>query len=306
MNDRLLVVGGTGFIGRNLVLRALKYDFNIVVLSLHKPSNEKMIEGVDYIQMDLSQSSMCNKDMLGGPFDYVVNLLGYVNHDKFLEGGRKVIQDHFEGLLNLLQLLEWSELKKFIQIGSSDEYGNNPAPQKENMRESPISSYSLSKVSCSHFLQMLHRTEEFPVVIFRLFLTYGPEQDNKRFIPQVIKGLMSDAGFPTSMGHQLRDFCYVDDIVEGILESFTNNKINGEVINLASGSPVKVDYIIKLIQKKLGKGNPQFGGLLYRKGENMELYADISKANSILNWKPTTPLEDGIDKTIEFYLTQLS
>jgi len=305
MRERLLVVGGTGFIGRNLVLNAIKHDLEIVVISLQKPSNSKMVEGVKYIQLDLTQSDL-KKESLGGSFEYVVNLSGYIDHCKFLEGGREMIKAHFDVVLNLIQLLDWVKLKRFIQIGSSDEYGNHSAPQNESLREMPISPYSLGKVASSQFLQMLHRTQGFPAVIVRLFLTYGPGQDNKRFLPQIIQGCLSDGDFPTSAGEQLRDFCYVDDIVKGIISAFYNEKVNGEIINLASGDPIRIRDVVLLIKKKLGRGNPQFGVFPYRQGENMALYANISKARKILDWEPIVSFEEGIDKLIDDYLSQIS
>ena len=300
-----MVVGGTGFIGRHIVINAAKYNFKTTVLSLNKPSSKNTIEGVNYIQINLSQTRLSHKKKIGGPYDYVINLLGYIDHSKFNEGGKGVIENHYVGLLNLIEILDLSRLKNFIQIGSSDEYGNNKAPQNEEMRELPISSYSLSKLNSSQFLQMLNRTENFPVVIFRLFLTYGPGQDDQRLVPQVIKGLLSNDKFQTSMGDQLRDFCYVDDIVKGVLEALKNPKADGEIINLASGNPVPVNYIVKLIKNKLGRGRPEFGKISYREGENMELYADITKAKKILKWIPTTSLEEGIDKTIKHYIASL-
>ena len=96
------------------------------------------------------------------------------------------------------------------------EYGNNEAPQIENQREDPISSYSCAKVAATYFLQMLHKTENFPVVILRPFLIYGPQQNDKRFIPQVIKGCLEKKEFPTSKGLQIRDFCFIGDFVGSI------------------------------------------------------------------------------------------
>ena len=122
----------------------------------------------------------------------------------------------------------------------------------------------------------------------RLFLTYGPGQDNKRFFPQIIQGCLSGDPFPTSAGEQLRDFCYVDDIAQGILTALTNEQVNGEIINLASGNPVAIRDAIELIQTTLGKGTPEFGKVPYRAGENMALYADVSKAKKILGWEPTS------------------
>jgi nucleoside-diphosphate-sugar epimerase len=151
---------------------------------------------------------------------------------------------------------------------------------------------------------MLHRTQGFPAVILRLFLTYGPGQDNRRFFPQIIQGCLLDDPFPTSAGDQLRDFCYVDDIAQGILAALTNDQVDGEIINLASGSPVAIRDAIELIQKTLGRGVPEFGKVPYRVGENMALYADISKANRILDWKPLVTLEEGIERTIDEYFAR--
>ena len=102
MDHRLLIVGGTGFIGRNLILNALEKGLNIVVLSLNKPSNQQKIEGVDYLQMDITKPIQTSNQLTETPFDYVVNLSGYIDHCRFLEGGRKLIKAHFEGVQNLL------------------------------------------------------------------------------------------------------------------------------------------------------------------------------------------------------------
>ena len=135
-----------------------------------------------------------------------------------------MIDAHFRGLQNILEVLPRSRLKRFVQIGSSDEYGDAAAPQHEKLREAPISPYSLAKVACTHFLQMLHRTENFPGVTLRLFLTYGPGQDSKRFLPQIIRGCLDDRAFPASEGEQIRDFCNVHDTVLADLESLECSK----------------------------------------------------------------------------------
>ena len=197
--------------------------------------------------------------------------------------------------------MDWSTLKRFVQIGSSDEYGCLPAPQSENMRESPISSYSFGKLAATNLLQMLWRTEKLPVVILRLFLVYGEGQNDERFFPQIIKNCLLDKKFPTSEGKQLRDFSHVDDITNGILKTLNINEVNGEIINLASGVPISILEVIKNIQKFIGSGRPDFGKISYRVGENMALFADISKAKKLLDWSPKTGLEEGIKKTINHF-----
>jgi len=305
MLKRLLIAGGTGFIGRNLALSAVKDKYSVTVLSLNIPVVEKKIEGVEYLQADITNLSELQKQLQGLHFEYVVNLSGYIDHRGFLEGGRAVIDAHFVGVQNLLQVIDWDKLKRFVQIGSSDEYGNLLAPQSEEMREEPISPYSLGKIASTQLLQMLYRTEKLPAVILRLFLVYGPGQDNKRFLPQIIKGCLFNARFPVSAGEQLRDFCYIDDITEGIMRALVNDKVNGEVINLASGNPVEIREVVKQVQKTVGQGDPEFGKISYRVGENMSLYADISKANMLLEWSSSVTLEQGIEKTVNYYRKEI-
>jgi nucleoside-diphosphate-sugar epimerase len=233
-------------------------------------------------------------------FEYVVNCGGYIDHTLYFRGGRSVCDTHFRGVLNLAEALDRDVLQAFVNIGSSDEYGNTPAPQVETQREAPISPYSLGKVAATHFLQMLYRTEKFPATVLRLFLSYGPGQDDRRFLPQVIVGCLEDQSFPTSRGEQLRDFCFVEDVADAVMATLVRPTARGEVINIASGQPVSVRQMIETIHQRIGRGKPQFGALDYRPGENMELYADISKARTLLGWEPQVPLGVGLDKTIQW------
>ena len=241
------------------------------------------------------------KKYLEENFDYVVNLGGYINHQLFKDGGRALIKTHFNSLQNLVEVLPRHRLKRFVQIGSSDEYGNAPAPQHEDQREQAISPYSLAKTASTHFLQMLNRTENFPSVIIRLFLTYGPCQDSSRFLPQIIRGCLDDTVFPTSRGDQLRDFCYVDDTVRAILHALTHPEVDGNVFNVASGEGVAIRTMIKKVCQLTGTGKPRFGEVPYRTGENMTLYGDISKTKRILSWEPMISMDDGLKHTIDFF-----
>ena len=269
-------------------------------VSLNPPTVIRFVNDVEYLHLDLTDRLLVKKS-LGEDFDYVVNLGGYINHQLFRHGGRDLIETHFTALQNLLEVLPRRKLKRFVQIGSSDEYGNAPAPQHEELREQPISPYSLAKSAGTQFLQMLHRTEDFPAVTLRLFLTYGPGQASNRFLPQIIRGCLDDETFPTSAGQQLRDFCYVDDTVSAITKALTQSEVEGGVFNVASGEAVTIRTMIEKVCVLTGSGKPQFGEIAYRPGENMALYGDISKVRSILDWEPTISLGDGLKKTILFF-----
>jgi nucleoside-diphosphate-sugar epimerase len=296
---KLLVVGGTGFIGRHIVKKALDLGFNTISLSKRNLNEKEKIKGVKYIVADITNNKNLINNLDGKVFDYVINCGGYINHSNYSKDGIKVFDTHFNGVKNLIDCLEKNQIKRFIQLGSSDEYGNNLAPQNENQKEEPFSMYSCAKVASNYFLQTLHKTENFPCVILRPFLVYGPYQGKDRFIPQIILGCIKDKKFSTSEGMQLRDFLFIDDFVDVVFMTLKNKNVLGEIINISSGIPVSIKKVINLIVDCLNSGQPQFGKIKYRDGENMQLYSDISKAKTLLNWEPKVDLETGILKTIE-------
>jgi nucleoside-diphosphate-sugar epimerase len=146
---------------------------------------------------------------------------------------------------------------------------------------------------------MLFRTEGLPATTLRLFLTYGPGQDERRFVPQVIRGCLGRESFPASRGEQLRDFCFVQDTVEAVFAACLTPAARGEVINVASGQPVTIRHVVETIQRLVGGGCAEFGRIAYRPGENMALYADIAKARSLLGWEPRVSLAEGLAITAQ-------
>ena len=262
----------------------------------------ELIKGVRYIQVDILNRTKLKKVFKDLSPNYIVNLCGYVDHRDFMNGGRNVIDTHFSGLQNILEVIDWNILKKFVQIGSSEEYGSQPAPQNESMQDEPLSPYSFAKVSSTNLLKMLYKTHKLPIVVLRLFLVYGPNQEKNRFLPQVIYGCMSKKSFPVSEGKQIRDFCYIEDVVSAILLTLDNDKILGEVLNIASGKAITIKKVVSMVNESIGYGQPDFGLISYRKNESMDLHANIDKANRLLNWKPVVSIKEGLDKTISSYI----
>ena len=301
MKEKILILGGNGFIGIHLIKKLSNIGFECFSLSLNKVDEKNKENKVHYLNADISDYSELSKVIGQNKYDYVINLSGYVDHRNLSNGGIHVLNSHFGGLLNLLRVIDLNYVKKIIQIGSSDEYGTINSPQNEAMREEPISPYSLGKLACTNLLRMLYVSEKLPVVILRLFLVYGEGQGFNRFLPQIIKGCLKNEAFPTSEGNQIRDFCYVSDIVDGIIASIKSEQVNGHILNLASGKPIKIKNVIRKVVDIVGSGNPRFGEIKYRSKENLSLYADISKAQELISWKPKIDLNLGLKKTIDYY-----
>ena len=294
----VLVVGGEGFIGQHLVSKLCNLKSCVVSIGTKVHSGTKAHK---YLSVDVRDKDKLGILLKDFDFEYIFNFCGYINHAPYCKNGRDVIDVHFIGLLNLLDQVCGSQLKCFVNVGSSDEYGSNASPQNESMREDAISPYSVAKVAGTQLIQALAKTENFPGVVVRPFLVYGPGQNMSRFLPQVISGCLEDLDFPVSKGEQLRDFCFIEDIIDGIWLAATKRGALGEVINLASGNPTSIRSIIEEIVNLIGSGRPQWGKLNYRIGENMELYADITKAKKILKWKPKITMKEGLKEAIDFY-----
>ena len=103
------------------------------------------------------------------------------------------------------------------------------------------------------------------------------------------------------MGEQIRDYLYIKDFNSALIKALNNKNAYGEIINVASGIPISIREVIETVKEIIGKGKPIFGGLDYRKGESMELYANIDKAKRILDWEPKYEFKDTLEKVIDWY-----
>tara|TARA_Y100000590_G_scaffold409430_1_gene501605 strand:- start:3232 stop:4152 length:921 start_codon:yes stop_codon:yes gene_type:complete len=298
-SNNILIVGGTGFIGYHLAKKCLAKGWNVTSISSRKPKKKRYLPKAKYIICDISKKKLL-KRKIKNSFKYVVNLGGYVDHSS----KRKTFQSHYIGCKNLAEIFLKKMPKAFVQMGSSVEYGRLKSPQKENLKcnlKSIQSVYGKAKLKSSIYLINLFKRNKFPSTILRLYLAYGPRQDINRFLPIIIKACIKNQKFSCSEGIQLRDFVYVDDVVNAILKSLINKKARGQIINLGSGKPKKIKNIIQTVNRTLKGGEPQFGKIKLRKDEILELYPNIKKAKKIINWKPKTSFEKGLTKTIKYY-----
>ena len=299
MTKKILITGGTGFIGYHLAKKCLKLNWKVTSLSSNRPKKVRKLKKVKYLIADISSKKKL-KNKIKINFDYVVNLAGYVDHSRKL----KTIKSHYNGCKNISSLFINSKIKKFIQIGSSIENGKINSPQIENNTSNRkiLSAYGEAKLLSSNFLLDLNKKYNFPVTILRLYLIYGPYQDPNRVIPITILNSIFNKKFDCSDGKQSRDFLYIDDLVDGIIKILIKeDNLSGEIINLGSGKPTKIKKIIKNIVNLVGSGKPIFGKVRFRKDEINKLYPNLNKAKKLINWAPKTDLNLGLKKTIFFY-----
>ena len=303
MKRKVLIIGGTGFIGFHLAKKCLKKNLQVFSISSNKPKKKRLLKNVKYLHCDISNKRALNKK-INSEFDYVVNLGGYVNHNE----KKKTFQSHYIGCKNLVDIFKKKKIISFIQIGSCVEYGSKRSPQSENFVNSIKklkSTYGKAKLSATNFLLDLFKKSKFPTTILRLYLVYGPRQEPNRLISSTIQSCLLKKKFPCSNGNQYRDFLYIDDLIEAIINCFGNNQSIGKIINIGQGQPLLVKEVIKKINMKIGSGVPEYGKIKFRKDEIINLYPNIRIAKKILKWKPKISFNKGINLTIKYYKSEL-
>ena len=296
MKKKILILGGTGFIGYHLAKEALRRGFKVSSLSKNNPVKKRYLKKVKYIISDISNKNFINQ-IINEDFQYVVNLAGYIDHSDKI----KTYKSHYVGCKYISNFFLKKKIKRFIQVGSSMEYGLAKSPQKENFKCKPRSVYGKAKFLSTKYLLDLYKKKKFPITIIRLYQVYGPYQDLNRFIPIVINSCKDNKDFPCSHGRQYRDFLYINDLIDAIFLILKNEKAKGEIFNIGFGKSLKIKKIIQRILSYYKSGNPQFGKIKLRKEEQMKIYPDIRKARRILNWKPKINFLKGLAKTIQYY-----
>ena len=301
-NSKIIVAGGSGFIGANLISELISNGNEVISISKSIDNKKRKVKNAKYIFHDLKKP--IKENLLNNFMDveYIINCSGYIDHSNFRENGIEVFYDHFNSLISLTNLAIDLKVKTFVQLGSSDEYGKNKSPIKESVRESPISPYALAKLSSTYYLQQCFREGILNTVILRPFLIFGEMQSRNRFLPYLIENCLKNKQFKVTKGDQIRDYLYVKDFNQALIKTLNNKKAYGEIINIASGIPISIKDVITSVVKLIGKGNPILGGIDYRENESMELYADINKAKSILDWEPTYDFQNSLKSVIKWYL----
>ena len=295
MKKKKLIVVGTGYIVRHLIKELVKRN-SYKIHCISRTIKKKKIKNVKYIKLNIKKKINLKK-ILKYNYRYVVNSSGYINH-------KNKGEEHIIGLKNLIGFFKNKSIKRFIQLGSSTEYGFQKAPQKESgsNKKNLKSNYAKNKLLATKVCQQTWAEDKFPVVIARLFIAYGPEQKFDRLIPSAINTFLKNKNFNCSSGTQIRDFIYIDDVISLLIKMiFSKKKIEGKIFNIGSGKPITVKKIVNEICVQCKAGKPIFNKVLVRRDEPKKLYADLKNSKFFFDWEPKIDIKEGLKKTINFY-----
>ena len=281
--EKIFLIGGSGFIGKNLVNQFRNnYEVHVIDKYIDEQFFSERLE-VKTMKMDLVEEQVPTD--YHSP-DYIINLASIVTAERNFALFDGLISSNLKVLLNLYERFKNDKkLKLFIQFGSSEEYGNEGSPFKETMRECPNSPYALVKQLTVNTALMLHRNYGFPAMAVRPGNLFGKYQNPSKFIPYVIQQLKANAPLNVTPCEQKRDFIYAEDFAWCIEQIIKNhNKAVGEIINVGSGESISLKSIIEICKNHIGSSSEiNYGALPYRENEVMDLKCDEEKLYKTIN-----------------------
>tara|TARA_Y100001960_G_C14741783_1_gene863409 strand:+ start:1121 stop:2077 length:957 start_codon:yes stop_codon:yes gene_type:complete len=311
------VTGVAGFVGQKTAQLLLRDGFNVVGIdNLNEYYDIRLKEyrlsqltgknGFKFINIDIEDIDKLNEIMIDYKFQGVINLAARAGVRYSLENPNIYVSTNIQGSLNILEISRKLGIEKFVLASTSSIYAGEEMPFSEKLSvNSPISPYAATKKAAELMAYSFHSVYGIDVSVVRYFTVYGPAGRPDMSIFRFIKWI--DEGLNIQLygdGTQARDFTYIDDIAEGTVKAL--KKLDYEIINLGGGrDPVSLLKIIKMIEKRLNKkGNFEYES--FPKTDIKETWADIKKAKKLIDWTPKITLEEGLDRTIDWYLKNKS
>ena len=317
MGKVVLLTGAAGFIGWKTGEFLLKDGYEVVgidnlnnyydvKLKKWRVEQLKKYDNFKFFNVDIENMGALKVLFDLYQFDAVLNLAARAGVRYSLINPHIYFQTNGQGTLNLLELMKEKGIKKMVLASTSSLYAGQPMPFKEDLPvNTPISPYAASKKAAEVMAYTYNYLYDMDITVVRYFTVYGPAGRPDMSIFRFIKWI--DEGKPIKIfgdGTQSRDFTYVDDIAKGTILAM--KPVGYEIINLGGGkNPISLNEIISKIESLLGKkANIQY--LEPNKADMKETWADITKAEEILGWKPEIDIDEGLKRTVEWYLENKS
>jgi UDP-glucose 4-epimerase len=295
----VLVTGASGFIGTHLCRRLVACGASVHAVS-RKPHPREM-EHLQWWQADCSEIAGVRRIVECVRPDFVFHLASRVTGARKLDVVLPTFSDNLVSTVHLLTAVAETGCRRLVLASSSEE------PTALDEGAFPCSPYAAAKKSSSMYGCMFHQLFQVPVVMPRIFMTYGPEQrDMEKLVPFVIRCLLLNQKPLLSSGRRLADWVYVDDVVEGLLRAAAIPGIEGNAFDLGSGVLVSIREIVEEIFDIIDSAAvPEFGTLPDRPFEQ-ERKADTTFVSTRLEYWPQTSVRQGLEKTVAWYRQQLS
>ncbi len=314
LEKRILITGGAGFIGSNIVDHLIGIGHKHITIldnletgsltNLHQHLNK-----INFIQGDITNYDTCLNATKN--CDVVLHQAALGSVPRSIANPTNTHTTNLTGFLNMLEACKANQVKRFVYASSSSVYGSDETlPKQEHKTGQPLSPYAITKVTNELYANVFYQLYNLEVIGLRYFNVFGPKQNPAgpyaAVIPIFINNcLNNEPSFIFGDGTNQRDFTHVSNVVQANILAATsaNEKAYGDVFNIAYGGSIAINELYELIKVKLNS-NLEIQYKAPRVGEIKNSFAAIDKAKAILGYQPQMNLQDGINDTVNWYQTQ--
>ena len=323
----ILVTGGAGFIGSHVVRHFLKTRADVKVVNLDKltyAGNLENLKDVEHLSNyafekgDIADAAFLQSLFEKYNFEGVIHLAAESHVDRSINNPMEFVETNVVGTVTLLNtaVAHWKDNfqgKRFYHVSTDEVYGELQNPEDfftEETSYDPRSPYSASKAASDHFVRAYGNTYGLPIVVSNCSNNYGPNHFPEKLIPLIIHNIIHNKPLPVyGKGENVRDWLYVEDHAKAIDKVFHEGKI-GETYNIGGFNEWKnidvVKLLCKILDQKLNRQEGESEKLIQfvtdRAGHDLRYAIDSTKITNELGWKPSLQFEEGLEKTVDWYL----
>ncbi len=308
----ILVTGCAGFIGWKVSQMLLEMNKKVIgvdninnyydpALKKWRLNSLKSFPRFIFYKADIGNYKKLKDIFKENKIDAVINLAARAGVRASVENPWVYLDTNTKGTLNLLECSREHKVKKFVLASTSSIYASLDMPFKETSKtDTPLAPYSATKKGAEAICYAYYYLYGLDITVVRYFTVYGPAGRPDMSIFKFVKNMDAGKAIPVfGDGNQTRDFTYIDDIADGTIRAL--RPAGYEIINLGSDHPVKLNYVIKLLEKHLGK-KTKIKRLKRHPADVTATWAHIEKAKKLLGWKPKMSLEQGVENTVKWFL----
>jgi dTDP-glucose 4,6-dehydratase len=303
-NKEVLVTGGCGFIGSEIVKQLSQIGANVTIIDNLSSGKEKYIQGLSNVK--LITADLLDDDAIESIVkdkEYVINnaALPFIPDSYYIP--KKFFDVNVNATISLaLAVIKEKKAKRFVHISSSEIYGTaRYTPMDENHQTTPQSTYAVSKLAGERVVFTLYKEHNLPAVIIRPFNSFGPNITQPYIIPEIIRQMEKSDVIKLGNVNAKRDLTYVTDTARGIILSLVKEGVIGEVINIGSQRSYSIKDLVSLISEIMGKKvSIKVDPSRFRPYDVDTLICNYERATKLLGWKPEITVKEGLEKTIEW------
>jgi dTDP-glucose 4,6-dehydratase len=301
----LLITGAAGFIGSNLLQNLSTLYDSVIIDFLTEVSDPTIVSELpNFYPVDISDRYVVDEIFNKHKPEYVFHLAAESHVDNSIQNCLPFINTNITGTVNLMNASLESGVKKFMHISTDEVYGalgKEDLPFTEETPYDPQNPYSASKAASDHFVQAYVNTYNLPAVITNCSNNFGPRQSNDKLIPKTICNLLQGRKVPVyGKGEQIRDWLYVQDHCEALVEVWKNGKV-GEKYNIGGGTELNNLTIVSRIIELMNKDQSNIEFVQDRPGHDFRYSIDCQKIERELGWKSRFDFDEALLETIKWY-----